>query len=90
MLGPVEISGAGPFGRPKAKELVVYLALHRKGTTVERLIEDLWEAETVAQKTLLSIVSLARSALGHSAQGCPHLDRARAGRYQLGPAVSTD
>ena len=90
MLGPVEVRGAaGPFRRRAATELVVYLALHRRGAPNEVWGAALWPDRTVASSTLYSTASLARRALGASADGGNHLTRS-GGRLCLGPRVGTD
>ena len=90
VLGPVEVRGAaGPFRRRAATELVVYLALHRRGAPNEVWGAALWPDRTVASSTLYSTASLARRALGASADGGNHLTRS-GGRLCLGPRVGTD
>jgi DNA-binding SARP family transcriptional activator len=90
VLGPVEIRGAAhPFSRRAAAELVVYLALHRGGATNDVWSAALWPDRAVAPSTLHSTASVARRALGRSADGSDHLTRCR-GRLRLGPTVGTD
>ncbi len=89
-MGPIELRGAaGPFGRRAARELVVYLALHRGGAPNDVWGAALWPDRCVASSTLYSTASLARRALGPSGAGGHHLTRV-GGRLCLGPRVGTD
>jgi DNA-binding SARP family transcriptional activator len=90
VLGPVEIRGAAqPFRRRAAAELVVYIALHPGGATNEAWSAALWPDRSPASSTLHSTASVARRALGQSADGADHLTRRR-GRLCLGRTVGTD
>ncbi|MGH9018087.1 MAG: AfsR/SARP family transcriptional regulator, partial [Acidimicrobiales bacterium] len=90
VLGPVEIVGAArPFTRAWAVELVVYLALHRKGASSEQWATALWPDRILAPSSLHSTASAARRALGVARSGDDHLPRAH-GRLKLGPSVTTD
>jgi DNA-binding SARP family transcriptional activator len=90
VLGPVEIRGAArSFSRRAATELVVYLALHPGGATNEVWSAALWPDRSVAPSTLHSTASVARRALGRSADGTDRLTRHR-GRLSLSRAVGTD
>jgi DNA-binding SARP family transcriptional activator len=90
VLGPVEIRGAAhAFSRRAATELVVYLALHPGGATNEAWSAALWPDRSLAPSTLHSTASVARRALGRSADGADHLTRHR-GRLYLGRTVGTD
>ena len=90
MLGPVEIRGAAqPFRRTAARELVVYLAFHRQGVRSDVWSAALWNDRSIAQSTLHSTASVARSALGRSKDGMEHLPRS--GRLlRLGDTVGAD
>jgi DNA-binding SARP family transcriptional activator len=90
IIGPVEVRGARrAFGRSAARDLVVFLALHPRGATTEQWATALWPDRLMAPATLHSTASVARRALGRSAQGDLHLPRGR-GRLRLGPTVGTD
>jgi hypothetical protein len=90
ILGPVEVRGAArPFRRAPALDLVVYLALHRRGASNDAWATALWPDRLMAAPTLHSTASAARRALGSSTFGHDHLPRSH-GRLQLAPTVSTD
>jgi DNA-binding SARP family transcriptional activator len=90
VLGPVEIRGAArPISRRAATELLVYLALHPLGAPNDVWGTALWPDRSVTASTLHSTASVARRALGRSADGSDHLTRSR-GRLRLGPSVGTD
>jgi DNA-binding SARP family transcriptional activator len=89
-LGPVEIRGAArPFCRGAAKELVVYLAFHRQGARSDVWAAALWTDRYIAPSTLHSTASVARRALGQSANGTDHLPRGGR-RLRLAETVRTD
>jgi hypothetical protein len=88
VLGPIEIVGASrPFTRAWAIELIVYLAMHRKGATSEQWATALWPERIMA--SLHSTASAARRSLGVSISGEDHLPRAH-GRLRLGRSVGSD
>jgi DNA-binding SARP family transcriptional activator len=90
ILGPVEVRGAArPFRRAPSLDLVVYLALHRRGASNDAWATALWPDRLMAGPTLHSTASAARRALGHSTSGTDHLPRSH-GRLQLAPTVATD
>jgi DNA-binding SARP family transcriptional activator len=90
VLGPVEIRGAArPFCRSAAQELVVYLAFHRQGVRNDVWATALWTDRCIAPATLHSTASVARRALGRSANGADHLPRAGR-RLRLADTVGTD
>ncbi|MGH9028344.1 MAG: AfsR/SARP family transcriptional regulator, partial [Acidimicrobiales bacterium] len=90
ILGPVDVMGAArPFTRAWALELVVYLALHRKGATTDKWSAALWPERLMAPASLHSTASAARRALGTSASGEDHLPRSH-GRLALADSVTTD
>lgn len=90
VLGPVDVLGAArPLRRAWTLDLVVYLAMHRRGATAESWTTALWPDRLLADPTRHSTVSAARRALGRSADGTDHLPRA-SGVLRLGPTVSTD
>ena len=90
MLGPVEVRGAArPFGRAWTLDLVVFLALHRRGATSEAWSTALWPDRLPAAPTRYSTASAARRALGPSTAGRDHLPRSHS-RLQLAPTVGCD
>ncbi|MDA8360319.1 MAG: BTAD domain-containing putative transcriptional regulator [Actinomycetota bacterium] len=90
VLGPVEIVGARrPFTRAWSFELVVYLAMHRRGATNDVWASALWPERSVASTTLHSTVSAARRALGPGIEGEDLLQRDH-GVLKLSSAVTTD
>jgi DNA-binding SARP family transcriptional activator len=90
VLGPVEIRGAArPFCRSSARELVVYLALHRHDVPNDVWATALWTDRSMAPSTLHSTASVARRALGRAASGEDHLPRSGR-RLRLGNSVGTD
>jgi DNA-binding SARP family transcriptional activator len=90
VLGPLEIRGAAqPFTRGAARELVVYLALHRHEVRNEAWVDALWTGRPIAAATVYSTASVARRALGRSFDGLDHLPRQR-GSLRLGDSVVTD
>ncbi len=90
LLGPFGLSGlVSPFRRSAARELVVYLALHRQGVGVATWSDALWPARLMSQATLYSTVSDARRALGHGPGGRERLPR-QGRRLRLDDSVTTD
>ena len=90
VLGPLEIRGAAhPFTRAAARELVVYLALHRPEVRNDLWVDALWTGRAVAAATVYSTASDARRALGRSSDGLDHLPRQRRS-LRLGDSVVTD
>jgi nucleoid-associated protein YgaU len=73
VLGPAQIlaSGNAPKGRPRwFTEVVVYLALHRRGVSLEKFTRDLWpsrvagEARKISANTRAETATKVRSWLG--------------------------
>jgi DNA-binding SARP family transcriptional activator len=90
LLGPIEIVGAArPFTRAWAIELIVYLAMHRKGASSDQWATALWPDKVMAAASLHSTASAARRSLGVSSTGGDHLPRAH-GRLCLAPTVGSD
>jgi DNA-binding SARP family transcriptional activator len=90
VLGPVEVTGwETPPQRPKAAELVAYVACHDRPVPAERLRTALW-ADEVSDATFRSAVSRSRRWLGADASGEDHLRIAHDGMYRLGPEVACD
>jgi DNA-binding SARP family transcriptional activator len=90
VLGAVEIVGAArPFTRAWAVELIVYLAMHRRGASSEQWATALWPDRIMAAASLHSTASAARRSLGVARSGDDHLPRAH-GRLALGASVKSD
>jgi DNA-binding SARP family transcriptional activator len=90
ILGPVDVVGAaGPFVRAWTMDLVVYLAMHRRGVSSDEWPAALWPDRMVAEPTRHSTVSAARRALGRDAEGRDHLPRCNR-RLRLATTVATD
>ena len=76
VLGPVVVAGASaPFHRSAARELVVYLAFHRRGVRHAEWALAIWPERPVSLTTVHSTSSDARRALGHAPDGELHLPR---------------
>jgi DNA-binding SARP family transcriptional activator len=93
ILGPVEIDWARSAPRPKAAEIVAYLATRDRPVQGDRLRVDLWPASAtgdVADTTFRTNISRARSALGVDDEKNPHLREAEHGAYRLGRGITTD
>ncbi len=89
VLGPVVLRGtAGPFRRSAARELVVYLAFHRRGVRHAEWSFAIWPERAVSPSTAHSTSSDARRALGLDADGRPHLPRGVG--LRLRESVTTD
>ncbi len=89
VLGPVAVTGtAAPFRRPAARELAVYLALHRRTVRHDEWSLALWPDRPVAQATVHSTASDCRRALGRGPDGALHLPRGPG--LRLGDTVTTD
>ena len=89
VLGPVLVHGtAGPFRRSAARDLVVYLAFHRRGVRHAEWSMALWPERPVSLSTAHSTSSDARRALGCDGEGRLHLPRGV--ELRLGDAVTTD
>jgi DNA-binding SARP family transcriptional activator len=90
VLGPVQVDGwETPPQRPKAAELVAYVACHDRPIPADRLRTALWVDE-VSDATFRSAVSRSRRWLGTDATGEDHLRIAHDGMYRLGPEVACD
>jgi DNA-binding SARP family transcriptional activator len=90
VLGPVDVVGAArPFDRAWTLDLVVYLAMHRRGASVDEWATALWPDCLPAAPTRHSTVSAARRALGRSETGPDHLPHSR-GVLRLGPTATSD
>lgn len=90
VLGPVDVVGAArPLRRAWTLDLVVFLAMHRRGATADAWSTALWPDRLSAAPTRHSTVSAARRALGRAADGRDHLPHAR-GVLRLETTVGTD
>jgi DNA-binding SARP family transcriptional activator len=89
VLGPIDLRGCpAPFCRPAARDLVIYLALHRDGATHAQWPLALWPDRPVSPATIHSTASDARRALGVDRAGQPRLPRGRV--LRLSDDVTTD
>ncbi len=89
VLGPVAVRGAaGPFRRPAALELAVYLAFHRGAVRPGDWSLALWPDRAVTAATVHSTASDCRRALGRASDGTLHLPRG--GDLVLRETVRTD
>lgn len=90
VLGAVEVSGwhTDP-DRPKAIELVTFLACHRQPVHEDRIRTALWAGE-VTSATFKSAISRARRWLGADSRGEDHIPTTDDGRYHVGPGVACD
>jgi DNA-binding SARP family transcriptional activator len=89
VLGPLVVRGAAqPFRRSAARELVVYLAFHRRGLRHAEWSLAIWPERPVSPSTVHSTSSDARRALGRDADGRSHLPRGV--DLRLGDSVTTD
>ncbi len=89
VLGPVAVRGAAEaFHRSAALELVVYLALHRRGVRHAEWALAIWPDRSVSPSTVHSTCSDARRALGRAQDGTAHLPRGAT--LRLRESVTTD
>jgi Bacterial transcriptional activator domain len=90
VLGPVEVEGGAKPLVGKSLELVVYLACHPEGVSVDRLKAALWPERVPRPQTWMNRVSSCRQLLGTSGDGeflLPHFDGQIA---RLSPLVHND
>ncbi|MEW6470664.1 MAG: hypothetical protein AB1679_00130 [Actinomycetota bacterium] len=91
IIGSPEIAGGKePIDRRKSKELVVYLALHPRGSDEGRLKAALWPRKAPSSGTFNQTVSKARVSLGRAEDGSHHLPHVADGLYRLGRHVAID
>jgi DNA-binding SARP family transcriptional activator len=89
VLGPIDLRGCpAPFSRPAARNLVVYLALHRQGAANTQWPLALWPDRPVSPATIHSTASDARRALGVDRSGQLRLPRGRV--LRLSDDITTD
>jgi DNA-binding SARP family transcriptional activator len=82
VLGPVELVGADAPRRTQLLELLVYLALHRRGAHADQLATGLWSGPAVAAKTVRNRIAEARALVGGAISDGPG--------WRLADTVSTD
>ena len=88
ILGPVTVTGCGNPPRERHArygELAVYLALHPRGISADRIATDLWPESTrpPAAGTIRELVSTLRQWLGRGPDKTQYLPAAKNGLYQL-------
>lgn len=88
ILGPVTVAGCGNPPRERHArygELAVYLALHPRGVSADRIATDLWPESTrpPASGTIRELVSTLRQWLGRRPDKTQYLPAAKNGLYQL-------
>ena len=89
VLGPIDLHGCpASFGRPAARDLVVYLALHPEGATHAQWSLALWPDRTISPATIHSTASDARRVLGVDRFGRARLPRGPV--LRLSEDVTTD
>ena len=76
VLGSLEIDGPVPHLSPQMRDIVVYLALHRRGVSVGNMATALWPEALRSEKTLRNRMHELRRSLG--------------GRISLGPGWRVD
>lgn len=76
VLGPLDIDGPIPHLPPQLKDIVLYLALHRRGVSIGDMSTALWPEALRSEKTLRNRMHELRRSLG--------------GRISLGPGWRVD
>ena len=76
VLGPLEIDGPVPHLAPQLRDIVLYLALHRRGVSLGEMATALWPEQLRSEKTLRNRMHELRRAIG--------------GRVSLGPGWRLD
>nr|MDP9164732.1 LysM peptidoglycan-binding domain-containing protein [Actinomycetota bacterium] len=76
VLGPLEIDGPIPHLSPQMRDIVLYLALHRRGVSLGEMATALWPEALRSEKTLRNRMHELRRSLG--------------GRISLGPGWRVD
>ena len=90
VLGPVEVEGGAKPLVGKSLELIVYLACHPEGVSVDRLKAALWPERVPRPQTWMNRVSSCRQLLGTGGDGellLPHFEGQTA---RLSPLVGND
>lgn len=75
ILGPVAVEGTPIGQRPRALEILVYLALHAEGVSGEAIAAAVWPERRVPTQTLANRLSEIRQLLGLASDGRPILRR---------------
>lgn len=75
LLGPVAVEGAEVGHRPRALEILVYLALHPEGVSGDAIAAAVWPERRVPTQTLANRLSELRGMLGPASDGRPILRR---------------
>jgi nucleoid-associated protein YgaU/two-component SAPR family response regulator len=90
-LGHVGVEGMSErFPESKCLELVVYLALHRRGTEADTLIEALYPGRPPNPSRLHDVVYKARRCLGDDPDGNPYLLYVDRGLYNVSAQLGCD
>lgn len=76
VLGPIDIDGPVPKLPPQLRDIVLYLALHRRGVSLGEMATALWPESLRSEKTLRNRMHELRRAIG--------------GRVSLGPGWCFD
>jgi DNA-binding SARP family transcriptional activator len=76
VLGPLDVDGPIPHLTPQLRDIVVYLALHRRGVSLGTMATALWPEALRSEKTLRNRMHELRRSLG--------------GRISLGPGWRVD
>jgi DNA-binding SARP family transcriptional activator len=76
VLGPLDIAGPIPKLPPQLRDIVLYLALHRRGVSLGEMATALWPEALRSEKTLRNRMHELRRAIG--------------GRVSLGPGWAFD
>lgn len=89
VLGAVEITGAR-HTRRKALELAVFLALHPRGASDDKIITALWPDGAPSRRTFNNTIGRARAALGSDPNGVPYLAKPAGRTYRANTNLITD
>ena len=76
VLGPLELDGPIAHLSPQLRDIVLYLALHRRGVSLDEMATALWPEQLRSEKTLRNRMHEVRRAIG--------------GRVSLGPGWAFD
>ena len=92
VLGPVKVEGIDPSAPQQCQDIICFLAFHREGVTREMVLESLWEdGRQPHMRTVTSLISRTRLALGKGSQNQPLLPRIDSDKaYRLSAEVTTD
>ena len=76
VLGPLDLDGPIAHLTPQLRDIVLYLALHRRGVSLDEMATALWPEQLRSEKTLRNRMHEVRRAIG--------------GRVSLGPGWAFD